>query len=69
VFENRLLRNIGRKRDEVTGDWRTPHDEELYDVFLTKYYSGDQIRKNWMGGGCSRYWREERCVEGFRGET
>jgi hypothetical protein len=33
VFENRLLRNIGRKRDEVTGDWRTLHDDELYNLF------------------------------------
>jgi len=33
VFENRLLRNIGCERDKVTGDWRTLHNEELYDLF------------------------------------
>jgi hypothetical protein len=33
VFENRVLRNIfGRKRDEVTGDWRKLHNEELHKV-------------------------------------
>jgi hypothetical protein len=31
VFENRVLRRIfGPKRDEVTGGWRKPHNEELH---------------------------------------
>jgi len=30
VFENRMLRRIfGPKRDEVTGEWRKLHNEEL----------------------------------------
>jgi hypothetical protein len=30
VFENRVVRRIfGPKRDEVTGEWRKLHDEEL----------------------------------------
>jgi len=30
VFENRVLRGIfGAKRDEVTGEWRKLHNEEL----------------------------------------
>jgi hypothetical protein len=34
VFENRLLRKIfGPKRDEVTGDWRKLHNEELYNLY------------------------------------
>jgi len=34
VFENRVLRRIlGSKRDEVTGDWRTLHNEELHDLY------------------------------------
>jgi hypothetical protein len=34
VFENRVVRNIfGLKRDEVTGEWRRLHNEELYDVY------------------------------------
>jgi hypothetical protein len=33
VFENRVLRRIfGPKRDEVTGGWRKPHNEELRDL-------------------------------------
>jgi hypothetical protein len=34
VFENRLLRRIfGQKRDEVTGEWRKLHNEELRDLY------------------------------------
>ena len=33
-FENRVLRRIfGPKRDEVTGDWRKLHSEELNDLY------------------------------------
>jgi hypothetical protein len=34
VFENRVLRRIfGQKRDEVTGEWRKLHNEELHDLY------------------------------------
>jgi hypothetical protein len=34
VFENRVLRKIfGLKRDEVTGEWRKMHNEELRDLY------------------------------------
>jgi hypothetical protein len=34
VFENRALRRIfGPKTDEVTGDWRKLHDEELHNLY------------------------------------
>jgi hypothetical protein len=34
VFENRVLRRIfGLKRDEVTGEWRNLHNEELHDLY------------------------------------
>ena len=29
VFENRVLRVFGPKRDKVTGEWRKLHNEEL----------------------------------------
>jgi hypothetical protein len=41
VFENRVLRRIfGPKRDEVTGDWRKLHNEELHNL----HYSPNIIR-------------------------
>ena len=33
VFENRVLRVFGPKRDEVTGEWRKLHNEELSDLY------------------------------------
>jgi hypothetical protein len=33
VFENRLLRIFGPRRDEVTGEWRKLHNEELRDLY------------------------------------
>jgi hypothetical protein len=42
VFENRVMRRIfGPKREEVTGEWRKLHNEELNDL-----YSPNIIRVN-----------------------
>jgi hypothetical protein len=42
VFENRVLRRIFvPKRDEVTGEWRKMHNEELHNL----YSSTDIIRQ------------------------
>ena len=36
VFENKVLRRIfGPRRDEVTGDWRRLHNEELNDLYFS----------------------------------
>jgi hypothetical protein len=36
LFENRALRRIfGPKRDEVTGEWRKLHNEELSDLYCS----------------------------------
>jgi hypothetical protein len=45
VFENRVLKRIfGPKRDEITGEWRKLHNEELHDL-----YSSPIV----VGGACS----------------
>ena len=34
MFENRVLRKVfGPKRDEMTGEWRKLHNEELNDLY------------------------------------
>jgi hypothetical protein len=38
-------------------------------VYISKHFSGNKIEKNEMGGACSEYGGEERCIEGFGGET
>jgi hypothetical protein len=36
VFENRVLRKIcGPTRDEVRGEWRKFHNEELHDLYFS----------------------------------
>jgi hypothetical protein len=42
VFENRVLRRLfGPKRDEMTGEWKKLHNEELHNL----YSSPDIIRQ------------------------
>ena len=37
MFENRVLRRIfGPKREEVTGEWRKLHNEELSDLYCSQ---------------------------------
>jgi hypothetical protein len=56
VFENRVLRSIvGPKRDEVTGEWRKLHNEELSRLHSC---SDDQIEKHELGRECSTYGEE-----------
>ena len=36
LFENRVLKRLfGPKRDEVTGEWRKLHNEELNDLYCS----------------------------------
>jgi hypothetical protein len=70
ISENRVLRRIfGPKRDEVTGEWRKLHNEELNDM-----YSSSNIirviksrRMGWAGHATRM--GEERCIQDFDGET
>jgi len=47
-FENRVLKRIfGSKRDEVTGEWRKLHNEELSDLYCPPNLV--QVNKSRMG--------------------
>ena len=70
MFENRVLRSIfGSKRDEVTGEWRKIHHEEL-----TNIYSSPNIirvikpRRMRRAGHVARMGRVE-VLQGFVAET
>jgi hypothetical protein len=48
VFENRVWRRIsGPKRDEVTGDWRKLHNEELHNLYSSPSIIRI-IKSDWM---------------------
>ena len=79
VFENMVLRRIfGPRRDDVTGEWRRLHNEELNNLYsspnIVRMIKSRKIR--WAGhvalrvrkGGCiGPCWRSRR--EGTTGET
>jgi hypothetical protein len=69
VLENRLLRKIfGPKRDKVSGLEGTAQEGASKYVLHKKYYPGDQI-KNKLDRASGTYEAEERCIQGFGGET
>jgi len=46
VFENRVLRRIfGPKRDEVIGEWRKVHNEELNLYSSPNFIRGIKLRR------------------------
>jgi hypothetical protein len=50
VFENRLPRRIfGPKRDEVTGEWRKLHNEELRDLYSSPSIIRIIKSRSWVG--------------------
>jgi len=51
VYENGVLRRIFRpKRDEVTGEWRKLHNEELYALYSTNIIRVIESRRiRWAG--------------------
>jgi hypothetical protein len=63
VFENRVLRRIfGPKRDEVTGNWRKVHNEELHNLYsspntITMIKSSSMEEHEWEKRGMhTRFW-------------
>jgi hypothetical protein len=54
VFENRVLRRIfGRKRDEVTGEWRKLRNKKLHVLYSSPSIITSRIKKSrrmrWAG--------------------
>ena len=63
------MKIFGPGRDEVTGLEDTAYREASRYVLHTKFYYGDHIKKNDMGGAYGTCGGEERCIQGSDGET
>jgi hypothetical protein len=64
VFENRVLRRVfGPKMDEVTGEWRKLHNEELSDLYsLPNVVWVVKSRRMRWAGHVARMGRGEMCT-------
>jgi hypothetical protein len=63
VFENRFLRRIfGPKRDEVTGEWRKLHSEELHSLYSAPDIISQVKSKGMRWAGHVTHKGEERKV-------
>jgi hypothetical protein len=70
VFENKVLGRIfGPKRDEVTGEWRKLHNEELKDLYSPNIIWVIKLRQMKWAEHVAHIGGEERCVQGFCVET
>jgi len=63
VFENGVLRRIyGSKRDEVTGEWRKLHNEELNDLYSPNIFRVIKSERMRWAGHLARMGRREACT-------
>jgi hypothetical protein len=73
-FWNCYVRRIfGPKRDEVTGEWRNLHSEELHNLYsypdIIRQVKSSQVKANEVGGACGTHGRGEKSVQGLGGKA
>jgi hypothetical protein len=59
------VRSESHTKHKIQGNFHA----EFLNVKPGGYCAGDKIEKNGMGGACSAWGGEERCVQGFGGGT
>ena len=70
VFGNSVLKKIlGPKRDEVIGDWRISHNDDVYDSFSSPHISRVISQEQWDEGGMWYLCSGGEVHNGFCGET
>jgi hypothetical protein len=60
VYENRVARISSPKREEVTGDGRKLHNEELHNLHPSPMCTAVSNRDNEVGGVYSTHGREDK---------
>ena len=70
VFENRVLRRVfGPKWDDLTGEWRKLHYEELHDLYFSHKIVRVLKSRRMSWAGHVAHMGGERRIQGFGGET
>jgi hypothetical protein len=71
VFENRVLRRIfGPKRDEVTGEWRKLHNEELHILYsFSNVIRQIKSRRMRWAGHLARMGEERNVYKVLKGKS
>jgi hypothetical protein len=59
---------VGPKRDEVTGEWRKLHNEQLNDLYSLPNIVR-VVKSRRMRWACGAYGGGERCAQGFGGKA
>jgi hypothetical protein len=68
-FKNRVLRRIfGPKKDNITGEWRRLHNEELYDLYCSPNIIHVIKSRRMRWAGHVTYMGDRRGVQDFCGE-
>jgi hypothetical protein len=61
-----VLRKIfGTRRNEVRGEWRRSHSDDLHDLYRSVHNMRVIKSRRTMGGACGTYGRQERCIQNF----
>jgi hypothetical protein len=69
VFENRVLRIFGPKRDEVRGQWRKLHNEKLNDLYSSlNIVRVIKSRRMKWAGNVARMGEKRSVYRGFVGK-
>jgi hypothetical protein len=64
MFENRVLRIIfGPRRDEVTGEWRKMHSEELHNLYSSPDITRQIKADEWWAGHVARMGEERKLYK------
>ena len=71
MFESMAMRKVFEpNRDEVTGEWRRLHNEELYDLYsTTNIIRVTKSRLMRWAGHVARIGDKKRCIQGLGGDT
>jgi hypothetical protein len=65
-----LKRIFGTKREDVTGKCKKLHNEEVNDLYCSSnIVRVIKLRRMRCAGHVARMRGEERCIQGFGGET